>query len=47
MLGFWIFVPFCACSRFFIYLNLRTKIEGWDIQARFLALTLRARGVAE
>jgi hypothetical protein len=44
MLGFWIFVPFCAASRFFIYLNLRTKIEGWDIQARFLALTLRARG---
>jgi hypothetical protein len=43
MLGFWIFVPFCAVSRFFIYLNLRTKIEGWDIQARFLALTLRAR----
>ncbi len=43
MIGFWIFVPFCACSRFFIYLNLRTKIEGWDIQARFLALTLRAR----
>ena len=46
MLGFWLFVPFCANSRFFIYLNLRTKIEGWDIQARFLALTLRAREVA-
>ncbi len=44
MFGFWIFVPFCACARFLIYLNLRTKIEGWDIQARFLALTLRARG---
>jgi len=46
MLGFWIFVPFCATSRFLIYLNLRTKLEGWDIQARFLALTLRARGGA-
>ena len=47
MAGFWIFVPFCADARFFIYLNLRTKVEGWDIQARFLALTLRAREGAE
>lgn len=42
MLGFWLGVPIVTTVRFFMYLNMRTKIEGWDIQARFLALTLRA-----
>ncbi len=41
--GFWLFVPFAATARFLLYLNMRTKAEGWDVQAKFLALTLRAR----
>ncbi len=43
LLGFWLFVPFAATARFFVYLDLRTRSEGWDIQTRFLALALRAQ----
>lgn len=46
LLGFWVAIPLIATIRFFFYLNRRTQIEGWDIQARFLALTLRAREAA-
>ncbi|MGH7280951.1 MAG: hypothetical protein ACRELY_05455, partial [Polyangiaceae bacterium] len=46
LLGFWLAIPILATMRFFFYLNTRTQIEGWDIQARFLALTLRAREAA-
>ncbi len=46
LLGFWAAVPIVATMRFFFYLNTRTRIEGWDIQARFLALMLRAREAA-
>jgi hypothetical protein len=41
-LGFWGSVPFVATARFFLYLNFRTKSEGWDIQTRFAALASRA-----
>jgi hypothetical protein len=41
--GFWIFLPFVATARFFVYLDLRTRSEGWDIQTRFAAIALRAR----
>ncbi|HEX7662917.1 MAG TPA: hypothetical protein VF407_00325 [Polyangiaceae bacterium] len=44
--GFWLFVPFAATARFLLYLNMRTKAEGWDVQAKFLALTVRAREAA-
>jgi hypothetical protein len=41
--GFLGVVPFVATARFFVYLNLRTRAEGWDIQIRFAALARRAR----
>jgi hypothetical protein len=41
--GFWLFLPYAATARFFVYLDLRTRSEGWDIQTRFAALALRAR----
>jgi hypothetical protein len=41
LLGFWLFVPYVATARFFVYLDVRTKTEGWDIQTRFVALAAR------
>lgn len=35
-------VPYVATARFFTYLNIRTRAEGWDIQTRFAALAARA-----
>jgi hypothetical protein len=43
LVGFWLFVPYSATARFFMYLDLRTRSEGWDIQTRFAAIVLRAR----
>lgn len=31
-------VPFRATTRFFVYLNVRTRVEGWDIQNRFVRI---------
>jgi hypothetical protein len=42
LVGFWLFVPAGATARFFLYLNLRTRSEGWDIQTRFAAIAARA-----
>jgi hypothetical protein len=42
LLGFWLFVPFLATARFLIYINLRTRVEGWDIQTRFAAIVAHA-----
>lgn len=42
LLGFWLFVPYVATARFFVYLDVRTRSEGWDIQTRFIALASRA-----
>jgi hypothetical protein len=39
--GFWLFVPYAATARFFVYLNTRTRSEGWDIQTRFAAIAAR------
>lgn len=44
LLGFWLVVPLRATTRFFVYLDVRTRIEGWDIQTRFAALAARAAG---
>jgi len=41
LLGFWLFVPYAATARFFVYLDVRTRTEGWDIQTRFVALARR------
>ncbi len=42
LVGFWLFVPYLATARFLVYLDLRTRGEGWDIQTRFAAIALRA-----
>jgi hypothetical protein len=42
LLGFWLFVPYLATARFLVYLDIRTRSEGWDIQTRFAALATRA-----
>jgi hypothetical protein len=34
--------PILALARFFLYLNMRTRSEGWDIQTRFAALARRS-----
>jgi hypothetical protein len=41
LIGFWLFVPYAATARFFVYLDVRTRSEGWDIQTRFVALAAR------
>ena len=38
----WLAMPTLTVARFFVYLNLRTRREGWDIQTRFAALAARA-----
>ncbi len=47
MLGFWLVVPFLATARFFLYLDIRTRSEGWDVQTRFAALAARDDDPAE
>ena len=45
--GFWLFLPFAAVARFLLYLNVRTRAEGWDIQTRFAAIARRAEAETE
>jgi hypothetical protein len=42
LIGLFGVVPYIATARFFTYLNIRTRAEGWDIQTRFAALAARA-----
>lgn len=42
LIGLFGVVPYVATARFFTYLNIRTRAEGWDIQTRFAALAARA-----
>jgi hypothetical protein len=42
LIGLFGIVPYVATARFFTYLNIRTRAEGWDIQTRFAALAARA-----
>ncbi len=42
LLGWWTVVPLAATARFFTYLDIRTRSEGWDIQTRFAAIAARA-----
>jgi len=42
LVGFWLFVPFGATCRFLLYINGRTRTEGWDVQTRFAAIAARA-----
>jgi len=42
LIGLFGVIPYVATARFFTYLNIRTRAEGWDIQTRFAALAARA-----
>lgn len=41
-IGWFAVLPYVTTARFFVYLNLRTRAEGWDIQTRFAAIAARA-----
>jgi hypothetical protein len=41
LVGTAIFAPLVTIARFFVYLEFRTRTEGWDVQARFSALAAR------
>jgi hypothetical protein len=40
--GWWASLPLLATARFFLYLDVRTRTEGWDIQTRFAAIAARS-----
>lgn len=40
--GWWAMVPLVSTARFFVYLDIRTRTEGWDIQTRFAEIAARA-----
>lgn len=40
--GWWATLPLLQTARFFVYLDIRTRTEGWDIQTRFAAIAARA-----
>jgi hypothetical protein len=45
--GWWATVPMISTARFFVYLDIRTRSEGWDIQTRFASIAARALARAE
>ncbi|HVH43588.1 MAG TPA: hypothetical protein VM925_14635 [Labilithrix sp.] len=47
MLGLFVQVPYLTTARFLLYLNIRTREEGWDIQTRFAAIAAHAHDEAE
>ncbi len=42
--GFFAAIPFLAVTRLLVYLDIRTRAEGWDVQARFVAIAQRGLG---
>ncbi len=38
LLGLMLAVPYVATARFLMYIDLRTRRDGWDIQVRFMAI---------
>ena len=38
LLGWWCVQPLLQTARFFVYLDIRTRTEGWDIQTRFAGI---------
>jgi hypothetical protein len=46
LVGWWSAVPLVASARFLVYLDVRTRTEGWDIQTRFAAIAAAGRGGA-
>jgi hypothetical protein len=47
LLGWWLSLPLVATARFFVYLDIRTRTEGWDIQTRFAAIATRVTAAGE
>jgi hypothetical protein len=47
MLGWWALLPLVSVLRFFVYLDIRTRTEGWDIQTRFAEIAARAEAVVQ
>jgi hypothetical protein len=43
LLGWWSALPLLSTARFLVYLDIRTRTEGWDIQTRFAAIAGSAR----
>jgi hypothetical protein len=41
LMGWWATLPWLETARFFVYLDIRTRTEGWDIQTRFAAIAAR------
>lgn len=41
LLGWWAAMPLVCTARFFVYLDTRTRTEGWDIQTRFAGIAAR------
>ena len=39
--AYWLFVPYLATARFLLYIDVRTRAEGWDVQTRFAAIAAR------
>jgi hypothetical protein len=42
LIGWWAVLPLLQTARFFVYLDIRTRTEGWDIQTRFAAIAARS-----
>jgi hypothetical protein len=42
LLGLLLAVPYWATARFLLYVDLRTRRDGWDVQVRFMALANQA-----
>jgi hypothetical protein len=42
LLGLFMAVPYWATARFLLYVDLRTRRDGWDVQLRFMALASEA-----
>lgn len=38
LLGLFLSVPYVATARFLMYIDNRTRADGWDIQVRFMAI---------
>jgi hypothetical protein len=47
LLGWWGTLPLLSTARFFVYLDIRTRTEGWDIQTRFAGIAARAMAEGE
>jgi hypothetical protein len=45
--GFWGTLPLLTTARFFVYLDIRTRTEGWDIQTRFAGIAAREEGAPQ